>query len=262
MSSRNTASAGRTEVGSCPSVSLTPRDGSAVELVGRFGQLSAGHIRAALFAGLSPTPCDRALKRLVERGYLARLPLRIVGGAGGGASQYVYQLGRKGWRLLGRAGDYWQARAVNAHSLAVADCFVALKAAEHTGGLAVLAFEVEHEARRDVQGVSLTPDAFCRIGFTESRRLLSVWLEVDMGTERASQILEKCGRYWQAYENWDGSVYPRVLFVAPDDARKNQLVRMVASVTPDEARALFQVATLASFPQCLSTSVNNRGESH
>jgi hypothetical protein len=246
MSGGNAVARVRTEAGSALPASLTPRDRAAVELVGRFGQLSAGHIRAALFAGTSKTPCDRMLKRLVERGYLARLPLRIIGGAGGGASQFVHQIGRQGWRLLGRRGDYWQARAVNAHSLAVADCFVALKTEERTGDLAVLAFEVEHEAYRDVAGVSLTPDAFARVGFAESRRLLSVWLEVDMGTERASQILEKCSRYWHAYENWGGSVYPRVLFVAPDDARKSQLIRMIASVTPREAQELFRVCELAN----------------
>jgi hypothetical protein len=241
----------RTEVGSALPTSLSPRDRAVVELVGRFGQLASGHIRALLFPTTSMTPCDRALKRLLERGYLARLPLRIVGGVGGGASQYVYQLGRRGWRMLERSGTYWQARAVNVHSLAIADCFVALKWAERGGGVEVLTFEVEHEARREVGGVQLTPDAYARVGILSPRRLLSLWLEIDMATERASQILEKCGRYWRAYELWDGAVYPRVLFVAPDDARERQLSRFLASVKPDESKPLFQTCTLGSFPQCL-----------
>lgn len=119
-----------------------------VELVARFRQLSAGHVHAALFADCaSKTPCDRALKRLCGRGYLARL-IRPVGGDGGGSSQYVYQLGRAGWRLLGLQGTFWTARSVNLHSLAIADCFIQLRVAEQQGLLTVLLFDTEPRCHR------------------------------------------------------------------------------------------------------------------
>lgn len=120
---------------------LTPRDAEVVELVGRFRQLSAGQIRALVFGTqTSKTPLDRSLQRLLQGRYVARLD-RLVGGLGGGSGQYVYQLGRAGWRLLGKGGAYRPQRQLSWHTLTIADCFVQLTALERNGRLAVLAFE-------------------------------------------------------------------------------------------------------------------------
>ncbi len=83
---------------------LSLRDTQVVELVGRFGFMTAEQIRHVAFGGLaSKTPLDRSLMRMTADGHLRRLA-RFVGGFGGGSGQYVYQLGREGWRLLARAG--------------------------------------------------------------------------------------------------------------------------------------------------------------
>jgi hypothetical protein len=146
---------------------LTARDRTVVELVGHFRQLTAGQVAAALFADqVSKTPLDRTLKRLVERRYLARLA-RPVGGDGGGSAQYVYQLGRAGWRLLGKPGEYWPFRAVNLHALAVADCFVALTVADRAGDCTLLAFEPEPGCHVTTGGVQLTPDARAEVGYRD-----------------------------------------------------------------------------------------------
>src|SRR5690348_5885297 len=122
---------------------LAERDRAVIALVGRFRQLSAAHIGAALFPGLvSKTPLDRCLKRLTERRYLVRLA-RPVGGDGGGSAQFVYQLGRLGWQLLGRTGAYWAPRTPNRHALAIADCYVKLLDAERAGKLKLLRFDPE-----------------------------------------------------------------------------------------------------------------------
>src|ERR1700739_61187 len=85
---------------------LSPGDSPRVEVVGRVREAGAGQIRAVFFTTqTSKTPLDRALKRLTDAGYLARLG-RMVGGFGGGSGQYVYQLGRTGWRYLGKGGGY------------------------------------------------------------------------------------------------------------------------------------------------------------
>lgn len=226
---------------------LPARDRAVVDLVGRFRQLTAGQIAAVLFADqVSKTPLDRCLKRLVERRYLVRLT-RPVGGDGGGSAQYVYQLGRAGWKLLGKPGEYWVRRAVNLHTLAVADCFVALTGAERAGQCMLLAFEPEPGCHIEVGSVTLTPDAYVEVGYRERGVKLFVWLEVDRGTEHRETIKEKCVRYWRAYQQWAGEVFPTVLFVVPDEDRLRQIEQVIAG-GPDEAQALFHVGLFTTFP--------------
>ncbi|ROP38983.1 replication-relaxation family protein [Saccharothrix texasensis] len=226
---------------------LSERDRAVVELVGRFRQLTTKQVRALNFANLaSPTPADRTLKRLVERKYLARLE-RLLGGHRGGSAQYVYQLGRAGWKLLYRPGAYWAPRAVNLHALAVADCFVALKEAEQRAELEVISFITEPDCHQIVSQVRLTPDAYVEL--TAHGQKLTSWLEVDRGTEHLGVIQEKCERYWQAFRSgqWDG-VFPYVLFIVPDERRK-RAVHQVFQAGPAEAAELFSVCSVSEFPK-------------
>lgn len=228
---------------------LSARDRAVVELVGKFRQMTRGQIRASLFQALaSPTPVDRTLKRLVERGYLARLA-RLVGGDRGGSAQYVYQLGRAGWKLLDRPGAYWAPRAVNLHALAVADCFVALKEAEQRGELEVISFTTELDCHEVVGQVRLTPDAYVELA-VGGRKLIS-WLEVDRGTEHLGVIQEKCERYWKAFTSgqWDG-VFPYVLFIVPDEQRLRAIERVVQA-GPVEAHEIFRACLFKLFPVIL-----------
>jgi len=232
-----------------PASALSPRDHAVVELVERFRQLSAAHVRALLFPELaSQTPLDRTLRRLVERKYLARLE-RLVGGAGGGSGQYVYQLGRQGWRLLGKSGNYFPYRAVNLHTLAIADCYVALKAEEAKGMVEVMKFVTEPGCHLSVSGISLTPDAYVEIGNRAQRMRYRYFVEVDRGTESAAKIQEKCQRYWRAYQRWDEAFFPQVLFVVPDERRRFEVERVVADGPSDEARSIYitKVATTILF---------------
>jgi hypothetical protein len=229
---------------------LSARDKAVVELVGRFGQLEAGQIGACCFAGLaSKTPLDRTLKRLVDGRYLARLS-RSVGGNGGGSGSYVYQLGRAGWRLLGRTGAYWAPRAVSAHTLAIADCYTALCEQEQAGALVLLAFEVEPDCHRRVEQVHLTPDAYTEVGFRDRGVKVAAWLEVDRATEHANVIQAKCVRYWKAYQAWAGDVFPYVLFVVPDEQRGRAIERVISG-GPDEAQPLFQVCIMSAFSEVI-----------
>lgn len=217
--------------------SPSTRERAVVELVGRFRQVTAKQIAVEMFAGhASKTPLDRTLKRLVERRYLARLA-RPVGGDGGGSAQYVYQLGRVGWRLLGKPGEYWPFRAANLHTLAIADCFVDLRMAEQAGQCVVLKFEPEPGSPAHIE---LTPDASVEVGYRDRGVKVSAWLEVDRGTEHGATIKEKCVRYWRAYQQWQGEVFPFVVFVVPDDQRAQQIQQVIAS-GPDQAQALFRV---------------------
>lgn len=244
---------------------LRARDHAVVVLVGRFRQLERRQIGALLYAGLaSQTPLDRTLKRLVEQQYLARTH-RLVGGDGGGSAQYVYQLGRRGWKLLGKPGAYWPYRSVNLHTLAIADCFVALHGVGQQGQLSVITFSPEPACHLPIGEVLLTPDAYVEVGFRTFGLKIACFLEVDRGTEHADKIQGKCVRYWQAYQRWEYETYPYVVFVVPDEQRVNTIGNVVSG-GPHEAQRLFIAATLNSFPQALAElartevkSVDNRG---
>lgn len=221
----------------------SPRDVRIVELVGRFRLMTAEQIRSVEFAAqASKTPLDRALKRLTDNGYLVRLA-RMVGGVGGGSGQYVYQLGRVGWRLLGKGGGYRPLRVVDLHTLTIAECFVALHRLHRQGALTVISYQPEPGCHVTVGTTALTPDAHVELGMPSQRMKYQVWLEVDRDTENADTIRGKCVRYWKAYKAWKAEVFPYVVFVVPDAARQREMERIVAG-GPDEAQALFRVCQL------------------
>jgi hypothetical protein len=222
---------------------LSPRDASIVELVGRFRIMTAEQIRAVSFpTQTSKTPCDRALHRLTAGGFLARLA-RLVGGVGGGSGQYVYQLGRAGWRLVGKRGGYRPLRVVDVHTLTIAECFVTLQVLERQHGLTVVTYQPEPGCHQVVGGTPLTPDAYVEMGARGRGLKFCYWLEIDRDTENADTIKGKCVRYWRAYQAWADEVFPYVVFVVPDDSRVREIERVVAG-GPDEARALFRVYRL------------------
>jgi hypothetical protein len=224
---------------------LSERDQELIQLVAKFKQMTRGQIRDSLFRDLaSATPADRTLKRLLEQGYLSRLR-RLVGGDRGGSGQYVYQLGRAGWRLLDKPGEYWAPRAINLHSLAVADCYVTLKQAERDASFEVLAFVTEPACHRGVGDVLLTPDAYVEVGHHAERVKRAFFLEADRATEHTDKIQEKCSRYWRAYQLWQGEYFPSVAFVVPDERRGREIGRVVAS-GPPQARALFRWVEVSS----------------
>ncbi|MBB4910597.1 replication-relaxation family protein [Actinophytocola algeriensis] len=231
-----------------------------IDLVAQFKQLNTRHIRASLFNELaSATPPDRTLRRLVEQHYLARLQRRLVGGSHGGSSQHVYQLGRAGWTLLDKPGAFWAPRAINLHSLGIADCFVAFKQAEQRDELVLLEFITEPECHASVGPVQLTPDARFEVGDRARGVRIAYWLELDRGTEHRSVIAEKCSRYWKALHNWQQEVFPTVLFVTPDLQRAQQLAQ-TAHGGPVGSQALFKVAILGDLvATCIGTDGSEEG---
>jgi hypothetical protein len=227
-----------------PTPELPARDRQVVELVGKFRQMTTGQIRDSLFADLaSPTPLDRTLKRLLEQKHLTRLR-RLVGGDQGGSGQFVYQLGRAGWRLLGKPGDYWAPRAVNLHTLAIADCYVTLL----RGELEVIQFTTEPECHRVVGDVLLTPDAYVELGNRAERVKYSYFVEVDRGTEHLNTIREKCSRYWRAFQAWQRDFFPIALFVVPDSERQSA-IKLVIENGPAESGSLFSVCPVGDLTE-------------
>lgn len=234
---------------------LSPRDVQVVELVGRFRLMGAEQVREVLFSTQSSkTPLDRALLRLTAAGYLVRLG-RMVGGFGGGSGQYVYQLGRAGWRLLGKGGGYRPLRMIDYHTLTIAECFVMLKRLERGGELTVIAYESDPASRQTVGDILLTPDAYVELGVSATRQKFHFWLEIDRDTENAETIRGKCVRYWRAFQAWDGEVFPYIVFVVPDDRRQRELERTIAG-GPDEAQELFKIYQLQNFAELIHRNLH------
>lgn len=230
------------------SMFATTRDHEIVHTIGRFKQLSSGHVRDLIFhENLSDTPAKRSLKRLAERGYLKRIERRLIGGTGAGSGQYVYQLGPLGWKITGMEGRYWPARSIDYHTLAIADSYVSLRIAERAGMVNVLTYENEPETWRELAGVQLTPDLYLELELLDKAQRLALWVEVDLGTERQSVIKDKFARYWHAYQHAELEVFPLVLFLTPDQHRSYDLKRWLQAGN-DEARALFVIAEQTRFP--------------
>jgi hypothetical protein len=227
---------------------LSERDRAVVELVAKFGQMTTGQIRAGLFADLaSATPLDRTLKRLVEQKHLSRLK-RLIGGDQGGSGQYVYQLGRAGWKLLDKSGAYWAPRSVNLHTLAIADCYVMLLCGE----LEIIQFTTEPNCHQTVGNLRLTPDACVVLGDRAEQIKYEYWLEVDRGTEHLDKIQDKYSRYWRAFQMWQEEFFPTVLFAVPDE-RRVQEIQGVVEGGLEGAQALFRCCVLDGLVATVAT---------
>lgn len=232
-------------------MTLSPRDLQIIRHADYFGQLSTGQFLSLDFAeSKSRTSCDRALKRLVDDRYLAKVEKRrSVGGARGGSGEYVYMLGPAGWAICKREGRYHR-RAVDYHALAIVDVYVRLIHAQRDGSVVLDGFTPEPECHLTVDGVELKPDLLIELSRPDSGAELSAWLEIDLGTERQARLSEKMARYAKAYRSGRVDPYPRVVFVAHDDERAREIGWMVSRLPADEA-VLFRSVSINEFPQAL-----------
>lgn len=204
------------------------------------------------FASVSPASrgrvCRRVLSRLVAQRVLARLGRRI-GGARAGSAGFVYALDVAGQRLVASGGGrrpWTPSAAFLAHSLDVTELYVRLREAAGSGALELLAFDAEPACWRSfttAQGAGvLKPDAYVRVGLGEFED--HYFVEVDRGTVGAAAIGRKLALYRAYYasgrEQQARGVFPRVLWLAPDEARRAWLVD-VAGRQPSESWRLFQI---------------------
>lgn len=235
-------------------MNIDGRDRVVVQLVARFSQLASSHVADLEFSGLaSHTSCDRTLRRLTARGYLARIERRTVGGSRGGSGQYVYQLGRLGWAMY-RTGRYAPWRAINYHALGIADAYIALVKLERAGSLKIVGFSTEPDCWVTIGRRELKPDFYVELARPGVEGIIKLWLEYDTGSEGQRQIKEKFERYWNAYNEADDSeypVFPLVVFVAVDDYRTQELRWLLEQGTKD-ARQLFRILSAADFAASFS----------
>ncbi|OLT47753.1 hypothetical protein BJF87_21295 [Gordonia sp. CNJ-863] len=232
---------------------ISPRDGRILRLVGRFGQVTSGHVRTIEFSqNKAKSRCGEVLARLAANGLLRTVERRTVGGWAGGSGQYIYQLGPKGWLYLRREGKYTPFRSIDPHRLAIVDAYVMTIEAERAGSIRINEVVNEPDCHVQIAGVTVTPDLYVNADVLSAQTRRRIWVEVDMGTERRKQIIDKITRYRHAYRAWGderpGQPFPRVVFVAVDEERKRELETILGEM-PESGRLLFAVCTGGGFPQ-------------
>jgi hypothetical protein len=191
--------------------SLSPTQLAVTRLIYRHGQITAGQLRRAVYAGtgtgsaegISVRSC-RHLKALSERGVIRRLDYKLSGHQRG-SGEYVY------------APPDSKARIPNLHTLDVAELRVRL----HEAGAPALAFTPEPWCHDTWGGVKLKPDAYVAVGRWR------YFAEVDRGTEYASALSGQMNDYVRAFRGMDGGAFPQVLFLAHDVDRVRFIQREI-----------------------------------
>jgi hypothetical protein len=238
---------------------VSTRDAQIINDISQFGQLASSHVDVLHFdKNTTNTPCNRVLARLVSGGYLATIERRPVGGTGGGSGPKCYQLGPKGWQFMRREGRYWPFRAISMHMIEIADAHVSLIQAARAGDFHIFDYETEPNNRLVIQekGVDLRPDYYFHAAIPSSESQVTVWLEIDRGTERRPQLKDKIDKYVHAFKHAtydDIETFPMIIFIVPDEERRKELDRLINAVpgVVAEDKPIFLVQTKDSFPHAL-----------
>lgn len=253
-------------------LALTGRDREILEKLSELRYLKTNQIQRLFFpplvtprAALSAT--TRALNRLKNLGIISHLERRI-GGVRAGSQGLIWHLTEAGLRLLAigtlQAGKRIRFQEPSPtflrHILAVAECYTQITQicqTEKAMGLSEVTVEPECWRKFTQNGkvVSLRPDLFAK---TTSGDYQDTWfIEMDLATESATDIVTKCRRYHQYYqtgiEQRDGDVFPIVLWVVPDQARKERLEEAITTAFRGRVVHIFKVIT----PNALRTTLRD-----
>ena len=223
-------------------------------------QLARMHFADRDDADAQARAARRALVRLTRLDCLARLPRR-VGGERAGSAGFVYRLGLAGQRLAilygwqpdrrGRRSHVPGTFFLN-HSLAVAELVTLLIEGDRSRRFELLELSAEPACWRSYSGIgsqgraTLKPDSYVRLGVGDYED--SYFVEVDMGSEGSHTLGRKLAEY-VAYqtsgrEQEQRGVFPRVLWLAPDEQRVEVIERCVGRLAA-ASRELFAVALQA-----------------
>ncbi len=215
----------------------------------------------------------RALLRLVQLDVLVRLP-RSVGGVRAGSSGFVYRLGVAGRRLAMECGWVGGVRSTYervpgllfvCHTLDVAELHAQAVEADRAGRIELLELEAEPACWRrydaaSFQPATLKPDSYVRLGAGEYED--SFFIEIDRATEGSRAIGRQLERYVEYHaegrEQARRGVFPKVLWLAPDEARRQVLAACVERLS-SQSRELFETAVFGRAIEYL-TNPKNQGE--
>jgi hypothetical protein len=197
--------------------------------------------------------------KLIER------PIRRVGGLQAGSASSIWMLSSAGQRLrnlqagrgaVGRVREPGE-RFIR-HYLAIGDAHLALVTAARAGRLELLDVQIEPQCWRSYTGLGgqsevLKPDLFA---VTASGEYEDHWfIEIDRATESLPTLIRQCQQYTtyrrSGVEQAASDVFPRVIWVVPDQARLTQLRAAIAS-TRSLDDDLFIVTTPEQFIQVIT----------
>lgn len=214
------------------------------------------------FHNISKTPgaaarrARRCLGQLAEMGLVDQLD-RQIGGVRAGSVAYIWRTTPAGTRLLEqgdrRSRSVEPSRAHLDHVLEVAELVVRLnERARASTDIDLLDVETEPACWRQFAGsqrdrVWLKPDLRVTLGISD--RELHWFVELDRGSENRSALTRKAAKYISAWhdggEQARAGVFPRVLWVVPDQKRAAVLDELCASMQTGPAN-MFAAAPLAT----------------
>lgn len=235
---------------------LTPIHRAIIETLSIVRVASSNQLERLHFisgnSGTRRRMCNYALRRMADLGLLVRWR-RPNGGIGGGSESFCYALDRPGQLIArpesARRSKHWQYPYPDVtylpHRLAVTEVYVvAHEATAH--GFTLKKYEGEPVCWRQLAWYTsrtVRPDAY--LSLSDGGQTYHWFIEVDMGTEWPKRINEKLNIYYRYYHSGNEQyklkgVFPKVLFLVPDLARKRQ-IEAVVSRQPRESQLLFRV---------------------
>ena len=249
---------------------LTARDHAVLQAIKKYRFLTSDQIgRLYLTDCSTKTSRTRNQNLLLQRlsGYGLIAPLaRRVGGYGGGSTMQIWHLTEAGMRLLvlNDPGQPQRKRFTEPsttfieHTLAIAECAVQLIClCRGSEDLTLELVDTEPTCwrrYRDGDKVNnLKPDLFAITGYDgyEDR-----WfIEMDLGSEPMTQILDKCNAYLRYYytgiEQKATEMFPLVVWLVKDADRKEKMKsflrenlkeqpKMFLVITPDELEKMIR----------------------
>lgn len=249
---------------------LDSRDYEILSLLAKSKVLFSSQIRTLFFnnsktesSGIRIT--NRIMKRLENEGLVATYERRISGRRIGAVSN-IWHLTEQGYRLLAiKNGDdpSKRTRVIEptynhmSHRLSVAEVYVqVVDICRKHENLSVSHVQFEPDSWRDYHPsnnmVRLKPDLF--LATKSDGYEYSYFIELDLATEQVRDIIKKCDRY-HAYlltnkEQEANGVFPLVLWIVPDEKRKQALVNAISKeyasryhiflvITPEELEQTF-----------------------
>src|ERR1700684_993385 len=244
---------------------LGPRDLSLARHIAELRFLSGGQLARLCFAGTTPRAARHGLLRLTRFGVLDRLP-RAIGGVRAGSAGFVYCLGFAGQRLATEQGWLPERRTRRSlapgtlfvrHALAVGELHVRLIESERRGNFDLLALDGEPACWRTAGSLVLKPDSFVRLGVGDFEH--SFFIEVDRATSGSHAIGSQLERYVAYYasgqEQAEHGVFPRVLWLAPNE-RRGAMIEGCVGRLADAERRLFAVALFSEAIQVISRAAH------
>lgn len=196
---------------------LTAED--IVSTVVRFGQVSSSQLRRLHYKGT-----DKG-KKIRSRRHLTRLTklgmLKRVWGIYDSAPEYIYLPPNS------------KARTANMHTLDITELYVGLVEPQLViSDYKTVIFDPEPLSHVPVGHMILKPDCYIDTG------KMRYFGEIDRGTEFSAVLAQKMHRYVAAYEQWEESTFPLVVWICHDADRK----RFIEAVVKRQSiRGLFTV---------------------